>query len=73
MISLARGPYSTAPGCRERSVGTLYAVGHGGNSWSSSIPAGSSDARYLGFNNSWLNPQSNNYRAYGFPVRCLQE
>ena len=42
-----------------------------GYSWSSSIAG--ANAHNLGFSYSWLTPQNSNYRAYGFPLRCLQE
>ena len=66
-------PATPAPGYRHRDHGTLYAVGADGYSWSSTIPTGSGYAHYLSFSYSWLDPQSSNYRAYGFPLRCLQE
>ncbi len=54
-----------------RGFGGLRAVGASGYSWSSSIAG--TNARNLGFGYSWLNPQSSYGRAYGFPLRCLQE
>ena len=62
-----------AAGYRHRDSGTLYAVGSNGYSWSSSIPAGSTNAHYLSFYYSWIYPQNSVSRAYGFQVRCLQE
>ncbi len=60
-----------APGYRHRDNGTLYAVGTSGYSWSSSIAG--TNAHYLYFGYSWLNPQSSSGRANGLQVRCLQE
>ena len=65
-----------APGFRDagsRTGGRLYEVGFSGFSWSSTIPTGSGNARYLLFYYSWLYPQNSSNRAYGFPLRCLQE
>jgi hypothetical protein len=62
-----------APGLRAYQYGTLYHVGYAGYIWSSTIPAGSGDARTLGFGYGGISPQSSNGRAYGFQLRCLQE
>ncbi len=62
-----------APGYRHRDYGTLYDVGGAGYIWSSTIPAGSGSAHYLYFGYGEVSPQSSNGRAYGFPLRCLQE
>ncbi len=71
-----RVPSGAAPGFRDagsRTGGRLYEVGDSGYSWSSTIPTGSGYARYLLFYYSWLYPQNSSNRAYGFPLRCLQE
>ncbi len=64
-----------APGFRDagyfNGYGTLYGVGYAGYIWSSSIAG--TIAHNLGFYYSWLNPQSSSDRAYGLPLRCLQE
>ena len=64
-----------APGFRDsgynKGYGVLRGVGHGGFSWSSTESG--TRARYLDFNTGGIVPQHNNYRAYGFPLRCLQE
>ena len=66
-----------APGFRDagyfNGYGTLYGVGYAGYIWSSTIPTGSGNAHYLSFGYGGINPQGNNYRGYGFPLRCLQE
>ncbi len=64
-----------APGFRDamstRGFGGLRDVGSNGYSWSSTITG--SDAHFLYFHCNGVNPQSSNARAYGFPLRCLQE
>ena len=69
-----------APGFRdsgyrtaENGAGKLYGVGYAGYLWSSTIPTGSGYAHYLLFNYGGIGPQGNDHRAYGFPLRCLQE
>ncbi|MDE6499770.1 MAG: hypothetical protein K2K83_03590 [Rikenella sp.] len=65
-----------APGYRYRGFGTLYAIGNGGYCWSSTIPTAAdvdSRAYCLDLNCGGFNPNSNNYCAYGFQLRCLQE
>ena len=62
-----------ASGYRSRASGALTNVGSGGYSWSSSPTQGSTNAGYLNFSASNVNPQRNNFRAYGFPVRCVRE
>jgi hypothetical protein len=71
-------PSGPAPGFRdsgwretEGGSGKLYGVGLFGFSWSSSIAG--TDAHYLSFHPTWLNPQSDSYRANGLQLRCLQE
>ena len=61
-----------ASGYRSRASGALTNVGSGGYSWSSSPTQGSTNAGYLNFSASNVNPQNNNYRANGFPVRCVR-
>ena len=60
-----------APGYRHPSYGTLYSVGVYGFSWSST--ASGSNAHNLGFSYGGVGPQSYSNRAYGFPLRCIQE
>ncbi len=60
------------PGLRAYQYGTLYYVGYAGYIWSSTIPTGSGSAHRLGFGYGGICPQSNNSRAYGFQLRCLQ-
>ncbi len=66
-----------APGYRDsgynKAGGALWLVGYYGYSWSTSILSGSSSARFLYFGYDGVSPQGNSYRAYGFPLRCLQE
>lgn len=61
-----------ASGCRGVASGASAGVGYNGYYWSAS--AGSNTlARYLYFLSTLVNPQNYSYRAYGFPVRCVQE
>ncbi len=68
-----------APGFRDsggrgsRAGGTLWLVGNAGYIWSSAIPTGSGNAHHLNLYYGGIYPQYYNYRAYGFPLRCLQE
>jgi hypothetical protein len=57
-------------GYRRYSYGTLNSVGSNGYYWSSAVS--SSYARNLYFNSSNAG-MSNNYRAYGFSVRCIKD
>ncbi len=50
--------------------GELYAAGSDGFYWSSTARDGSR-AYYLYFNSSGVSPSFNDYRYYGFSVRCL--
>ena len=63
-----------ATGFRDSGFGGLYSVGTGGNSWNSS-PAGTASVygSYVDFNSSVVNSENGNNRAFGFPVRCVQE
>ncbi len=60
-----------APGLRAYQYGTLYYVGSHGFSWSSTASGGS--VHYLELNYARIIPQDLGYRAYGFPLRCLQK
>ena len=63
-----------APGLRDsgwRTGAALYDVGKYGYIWSSFASGG--DACRLYFNYGGVSPQSLSNRAYGFPLRCLQE
>ena len=64
-----------ASGYRYYSSGTLDFVGYFGYYWSCSpYPSRSNSACFLYFSNSGsVSPSANYYRAYGYPVRCLQE
>ena len=63
-----------ASGCRNSNSGGLTNVGTGGYAWSSSPNSASSVyGSNLNFSSSLVNPEGGNYRAYGFPVRCVQE
>lgn len=61
-----------ASGYRGRASGGLTYVGSNGYSWSSSPTQSSTSAGNLNFNATNVNPQNNNSRANGFPVRCVQ-
>ena len=50
--------------------GSKVSTGKDGYSWSSTVI--NSNGRTLGFHGTWLTPRYNDYRAYGFPVRCIQ-
>ena len=71
-----RAPSDTpAPGYRDansmRGYGAMRGVGSHGYSWSSFV---SEDIAYrLGLSNGGISPQGIDNRAYGFPLRCLQE
>ena len=60
-----------APGYRHAFYGTLWSVGYSGYSWSSTVSG--SNVRFLDFGFYGVYPQHSNYRAHGFPLRCLQE
>ncbi|MDE5945252.1 MAG: hypothetical protein K2G93_06695 [Rikenella sp.] len=50
----------------------LYCVGRYGFCWASSVTTGT-NAYHLYFNTGGITPNSNDNRAYGVPLRCLQE
>ncbi len=60
-----------AGGYRDHNDGSLFAVGHYGYSWSSSIAG--TDAHYLVFDAGGLSPQNSGRRASGLQLRCLRE
>jgi hypothetical protein len=60
-----------AAGYRGSSSGVLSYVGSYGYYWSGS--PSSSNGYYLYFTSSSVRPAANDYRAYGFSVRCVQE
>ena len=66
---------SPAPGFRDsgynKGYGVLWYIGYQGFCWSSTVS--DSHVHFLDFNPGWLTPQNNYHRAYGFPLRCLQE
>ena len=62
-----------ASGCRYRASGALTSVGSYGCSSSSSPTQSSTSAGNLSFSATYVGPQSNFSRAYGFPVRCVRE
>jgi len=65
------GSFYPAAGCRYYSSGALVSVGSHGGCWS-----GSPDGSYgytLNFFGSYVYPAHNYNRAYGFPVRCVQD
>ena len=65
---------SPASGYRASGSGGLHNVGAGGYAWSSSPSSASSvNGLYLYFDGSYVSPESTSGRAYGFPVRCVQE
>ncbi|MDE5945134.1 MAG: hypothetical protein K2G93_06070 [Rikenella sp.] len=46
-------------------------MGRNGYSWSSTVTG--SNGYFLDFLYDWISPNNLRYRAYGFPLRCLQE
>ena len=61
-----------AAGCRSSDDGSSGNQGSYGGYWSSSVPSGSTGARYVTFYSATFNQYTDN-RALGFSVRCLQE
>ena len=63
-----------APGYRDfgraGDEGEIRNVGNNGMSWSSTVSG--TNAFFLNFNTTNLNPSNANNRAHGFQVRCLQ-
>ncbi|CAK7069684.1 MAG: hypothetical protein PARBA_02702 [Parabacteroides sp.] len=62
----------SAGGNRQSSSGVSDSRGASGNYWSSSVPSGSPQAYYVGFNVATLYSAASK-RAHGFSVRCVQE
>ena len=60
-----------AAGTRNVTNGALYSRGNLGYYWSST--ENGSNAYYLRFNSSNVNPATNRYRPFGFSVRCIAE
>lgn len=60
-----------AAGYREHINGVLSHIGSTGFYWSASTSG--TYARYLGYDMSSVSPGSIYSRAYGFPIRCIQE
>ncbi|MDE6499142.1 MAG: hypothetical protein K2K83_00350 [Rikenella sp.] len=60
-----------APGFRHPYHGTLYRVGVNGFSWSSTVTG--ANAHFLNFYYDGVYPNGSDNRAYGLPLRCLQE
>ena len=74
-VRSVKRPVGVAPGYRDanstRGYGAMRGVGSHGYSWSSFV---SEDIAYrLGLSNGGISPQGIDNRAYGFPLRCLQE
>ena len=61
-----------ASGCRNNSSGALSSDGSYGYCWSSS-PRSQASGYRLYFNSGGVYPSSSDYRANGFPVRCIAE
>ncbi|MDE6499124.1 MAG: hypothetical protein K2K83_00250 [Rikenella sp.] len=49
----------------------MYFLGNCGFGWASSVAG--INAYRLAFCCAWVGPNNSDYRAYGFPLRCLQE
>ncbi len=75
MISQGARTMPIAPGYRDsgnnRGYGALREVGGHGYSWAAAVAG--TNARYLYFRTGGLFPQASTDRAYGLPLRCLQE
>jgi uncharacterized protein (TIGR02145 family) len=61
-----------ASGNRNNASGAVNNEWNNGYYWSAS-PNSATNAYSLNFNSGGVNPQNNNVRGYGFPVRCVQE
>ena len=64
--------YFPTSGSRNCTTGDLINGGIGGCSWSAA-PSSSTAGYYLSFSSTYVNPSTSNHRAYGFPVRPIQE
>ena len=65
--------YFPASGARLNGTGTYYGLGVSGYDWSTSgIGSSSIYGAYLYISSAWNSPLISAYRAYGFPVRCVQ-
>ena len=63
-----------ASGYRHRESGVLTFVGSYGCAWSGTpYASGNANAGYLVFGASFIYPLRNDFRAFGFPVRCVRE
>ena len=60
-------------GYRDIYDGSLYSQGDYAYLWSSSPYVGNESARYFDMNEDYAGADSNDYRAYGFPVRCFKD
>ena len=71
---LSRMYATPAPGYRDFGragyEGVVREIGNNGFSWSSTVSG--TNAFYLNFNSTNLNPSNANNRGHGFQVRCLQ-
>ena len=72
LSDLMSGYSNPASGYLNNSNGTLNNVGSNGYYWSAT-PYSQSSGYNLRFGSSNVNPAYSSYRAYGFPVRCVQE
>ncbi len=59
-----------AAGNRNYQSGAVGGQGTNGDWWSST-PYSESNGHNLNFNSNNVNPVTNNYASYGFPVRCV--
>ena len=65
--------YFRANGYRSYSGGSLYNVSTYGYYWASGPYSNATNGCYLHFDQGSVNPQSSNYRAYGFSLRPVSE
>ena len=72
VTALTGAPLFFVPGGNIGS-GSLYSAGYGGYYWSSRsyAEAATNRAYSLDFNSSAIGPSNNNYRYYGFSIRCV--
>lgn len=59
-------------GNRNSNSGAVNNSGTNGYAWAA-VPNSAANGRNLNFNGGAVNPQNNNNRANGFPVRCVAE
>ena len=64
--------YYPPTGYRQYMTGAINQIGNNGDYWVA-VPSTEPRGRNLYFTGSTMNPQGNDFRSYGFPVRCVAE